>query len=180
MTQDLTKLLDALTKLTPQLEKISDQLSDAIINGEVSKQVEPSEKERIYYRPTKGEKYFVICDTGIVDDYIWMDDPTDNDYSNMGNVFRTREDAERELERIKVIAEMRKFAAPPYYLRDKKYGDQTVWYMACHCENVIIPINVKLNHFLATDMVFLTRDDIEKCIETVGEERIVKYWFGRG
>lgn len=69
-----------------------------------------TQKESGVWKPEYGQKYWLITDDGEV---VW------NNYSNsqntrylMGNCFKTEDEAKFALEKLKVIAELKRFAEP--------------------------------------------------------------------
>lgn len=62
--------------------------------------------EKLRWKPSQGTTYFHIIIVGGIaqtDNYIWMDDATDKNNYEMGNCFKTKEEAEAKLEQIKQI-----------------------------------------------------------------------------
>lgn len=55
------------------------------------------------WKPTIGDKYWIIVTDGVVGNLIWNDDPADNKLFSLGNCFRIREDAEGMLKKIKKL-----------------------------------------------------------------------------
>ena len=53
--------------------------------------------------PQKGDKYYCLDSTGFIRDTNYDDYPLDNDRREFGNFFRTREEAEAALEKIKRV-----------------------------------------------------------------------------
>jgi len=60
--------------------------------------------------PENGEQYFFLISTGEADDNAFTDCDTDKARLAIGNVFPTKEAAERHVERLKVIQELRVMA----------------------------------------------------------------------
>lgn len=62
--------------------------------------------EKLRWKPDQGTAYFHIFIAGgivNIDDHIWVDDATDKNYYEMGNCFKTKEEAEAKLEQIEQI-----------------------------------------------------------------------------
>jgi hypothetical protein len=62
--------------------------------------------EKYRWKPDQGTAYFhIFIAGGIVrtNNYIWTDDAADKNYYEMGNCFKTKEEAEAKLEQIKQI-----------------------------------------------------------------------------
>lgn len=87
---------------------------------------------------------------------------------DIGNLFRTREDAGFAAERLKVLAEMKEWAG--------NYDD--LWILLYAGPNkAIVPEIVTNGEFTRGEMRFATREDAENCIRAVGADRIIKYYF---
>lgn len=62
--------------------------------------------EKYKWKPTENTKYFHILiagGTALVDHYLWKNDEVDRNYYELGNCFKTREEAEAKLEQIKKL-----------------------------------------------------------------------------
>ena len=70
-----------------------------LVNAEVPTVVEVKER----WKPKNGESYFFISGDGLVNLSDWDNDVFDNYYYNFGNCFRTKEEAEKALERVKEL-----------------------------------------------------------------------------
>lgn len=117
------------------------------------------------WKPKKGEEYCIICDA--VGTYVWDNDDSDNSYYNTCNVFKTRDAAKFELERMRALAEMREWAGnwdDPYELS----------YDGCDVE----AIRDALVCVSYGELRFATKEDAENCIKAVGKDRLIKYYFG--
>ena len=134
--------------------------------AELEEQVE-QEKEF----PQSGERYYYIQASGRVDSVYWGEDDTDFQIRGMGNTFRTKEEAEFSVEKLKVEAELRKFSRP------FEYGKF----------NYHLLFDIDGNNF-RTDVTsycpsqgaiyFESEEKAQEAVSTVGEERIKKYIFG--
>lgn len=51
--------------------------------------------------PQEGDKYLWVGSTGFIHESYFDDAPLDNDRRGFGNMFRTREEADAALERVK-------------------------------------------------------------------------------
>jgi hypothetical protein len=88
---------------TPEeIQELNDQLADE------SKQWNPDtmQIEKLRWKPTKGTKYFHVFINGgeaQVSFYYWKGDLIDRAFYEMGNCFKTREEAGAKLEQIKKL-----------------------------------------------------------------------------
>ena len=128
------------------------------------------------WRAEGGECYCYIGTDGMI---YWNTEgkwDTDSIRYKFGNYFKTGEEAKFEIERLKVIAELREWATPA------KTFDWDVCYDIKYM--IILESNeVKVDYFTtfqSSDLYFKTREQAENAIEAVGRERLIKYYFRRG
>ena len=121
--------------------------------------------------PQDGDEYWLIEDSTGVGKFIWEGDDFDNQHLPVGNVFRTKEQAEFAVEKLKVEAELRKFSVPfePmvdnfYMVLDLSDGDIGFWSMVYSKAQGVI--------------YFESKKTAIEAIQSVGKERIKKYLFG--
>lgn len=120
------------------------------------------------WKPAYAEQYYILWCTGAIEETCWAGIEIDNKEYDIGNVFRTKAEAEFAATRLKVIAEMREWAghnydgAYIYYHRPSDEimiawdGDSTCCFGSIH---------------------FKCIDDAENCVKAVGKDRIKKYYF---
>lgn len=129
-----------------------------------------AEKENKQYKPKDGDKYWIISHNGYVVQVRWMGDEAEDDIYAIGNVFRTQEEAEFRAEQLKVEAELRRFARPfksdseNYTLGYRHLYDkiEMTFFETIQCGNLYFP----------------SKEIAQKAIDTVGADRIKKYYFG--
>lgn len=161
------EILEEITELKERLNKLE-------------KMVDSSTLPNKRWRAKKDDEYYFIGTAGSInhdtENVVALDDLR---YA-IGNYFKTEEQAEFEVERLKVIAELREWATPISEFncedsRKKKY--------------VIVNINKGENSYLAVDffytnqvcdLCFQSEEVAKSAIESVGEDRIIKYFFRRG
>ena len=134
--------------------------------AELEEQVE-QEKEF----PQFGDDYwYVDSDTDVLD-VAWYGGEYDQGRLSINNVFKTKDQAEFAVEKLKVEAELRKFSRP------FEYGKF----------NYCLLFDIDGNNF-RTDVTsycpsqgaiyFESEEKAQEAVSTVGEERIKKYIFG--
>ena len=131
------------------------------------------------WKPKKGNKYYYIGSAGSIFNYDCREDILDAAHLNIGNYFKTEEDAKHIVEKFKVIRELQKFAnenneekidwknfnqCKYKIFYDAEDGDLYVDY-SIQCESE--PFNIYFTSFTIA----------KKAIEAVGEDRIKKYYF---
>lgn len=159
------------TKLTPE----ENAVIDAILrkNNAI---VEPEKANKVW-EPKAGEKFYSIIGTGEVttctcykcDDY--------RERHSIGNCFRTKEEAEFAVERLKVIAELRRFAEehdePILWSSDSSVMKYSIIYDH-YCDWVV----AKCTHTMQEATIYFSSLEIANAaIEAIGEDRLKKYYF---
>ena len=121
--------------------------------------------------PQAGDMYWYIDNDGEVMEMEWQGNEYDQGRLSIGNVFKTKEEAEFAAEKLRVETELRKFSRP------FKYGDWNFEILWNNHEN-----NTELDwsgYVVRQSVIYFESGEIaEKAIEAVGKERIKKYIFG--
>lgn len=143
-----------LADLQSQIE----ELKQAEIEEDSPKPPHPRWKPeigQIYYHVYRGDDLWY----GFEQDY--------NSYA-VGDVFKTRSEAEFTAERLKVLAEMREWSGKPndHYRLALDYN-----------MSELIANRTDCPYLINSDMRFATKEDAENCINAVGADRIKKYYF---
>ena len=121
--------------------------------------------------PQNGDNYWYINPLGIVLRDEWLDFVSERYMIEIGNVFKTEQDAHFAVEKLKVEAELRKFSRP------FEYGKF----------NYCLLFDIDGNNF-RTDVTsycpsqgaiyFESEEKAQEAVSAVGKERIKKYIFG--
>lgn len=128
------------------------------------------------WKPDKGGSYYAIgnSDFGFYpwtdngwSACIWSDGPEDEFNYAIGRVCHTEKEALEEIERLKVLAEMREWTG--------NWNDP--WYLRFFDGNIAVNERILTTMNLG-ELRFACKDDAENCIRVVGEDRIKKYYFG--
>lgn len=134
-------------------------------------------------KPTKsvwdlknGDVYYFLTSYGYVMKTVWVNTGADNEKLSIGNAFLTEEDAEFARERLKVIAELKKYAKdfsdeewanedlPKYRIGfDYKYG--------CYSYRIT-------RQGRGLEIYFESIEKANEAIKAVGEDRMKKYCLG--
>ena len=129
-----------------------------------------AEKENEPWQPKYGEKYWFINYCNVVAASTWYGDQIDIGRYAISNVFRTLQEAEFRAEQLKVEAELKLFVRP-FKNNSKNY---TIQYW--HSDE---KIDITYFENMQCGNVYFPSEEIaQKAIDTVGEERIKKYYFG--
>ena len=133
--------------------------------AELEEQVEQEEEF-----PQKYDDYWYVDDDTEVLSQKWHNSEYDEGRLSIDNIFKTKEQADFAVEKLKVEAELRKFGRP-FILGEEN------WYL-----NMIRSkdITIAYDHYNIHQgtVYFKSKDKVKEVIEIIGEERIKKYLFG--
>ena len=157
---------------------IFDNFTQETITNTLQEDWEVVEESKVW-KPEKDGHYYYYNDTGHIYESCYDGDSTDKNRLEFGNCFKTKEEAEHRVEKLKVINELKKFALENNEaeidwnnLSQKKYviiydpENQNVD-VYCYWRTQYIPFNI---HFTSEKIA-------QKAIETIGEDRIRRYYF---
>ena len=124
--------------------------------------------------PQYGDEYFYVQSDGSIDFNIWTNTNGDKRCRDIGNIYRTEEDAQFVVERRKVRAELYKRAIHgPIVWND----DTSYWHLVYNItSHELFPGLAK--GYVTDDIFFNTAADVQRAIDAVGEDRILKYMMG--
>ena len=157
--EEIAELKDRLNKL----EKMYDSL-------ELPNKRWRGENGDVYYFIGAGGKVCLDRDNEVTEDGMRY---------ALGNYFKTKGEAEFEAERLKVIAELKEWATP---ISEFTWSDDTRKY-------ALVVVNMGESSCLevgfyytnqVSDLYFESKEVAKRAIESIGEERIIKYYFRRG
>ena len=129
------------------------------------------EIEEEEFKLERGDEYWVVKSDGQVGDHIWTDHLYDDIALENNAIFRTREEAEFEAERLKVLRGLEKLGRP-----FKPHEDN---YVIAFSHNA----GLKVVGYVTTvtsygNYYFDSEEEAREAIEKIGEDRIKKYLFG--
>lgn len=150
--------------LQEEILKIKNEMID-----EFDKRVEALKEEQEF--PQSGDDYWYIDDEGDLSDIIYTNHRADRYRQKVGNIYRTEDEAEFALEKLKVEAELLKLS-DSWDLEITQYTFSFNWEVG-EIEAEYPDYNQYPNSYY-----FNSVDDLQQAIETVGEKRIKKYIFG--
>lgn len=157
-------ITQTLSRVKEDLQKVADT------NKEENKKKEVNKR----WKPKFGENYFSIVSFDNITSLEWKNDVFDNKHYNTRNVFKTIEEAEFEVECRKIMIELQNYA-------DKHNGEiahpSYAFWLALDEDDM--SITVENDSFLPPvgTVLFSNGDIAYDAIETIGEDRILKYMF---
>lgn len=120
-------------------------------------------------KPKRGDRYYYVNSFGNVYGDEWNDSVADIDRLGIGNVFETRKEAKFEVERLKILAIMKKYSRPfiqgerNYYIEFDYNRDSIVINLFRYC-------NIGIYYFESEEIA-------QKVIDEIGEDKLKKYYF---
>lgn len=154
------------------LQKTFDSLQKVI---ETDKEEQKKKETKNHWKPITSEKYFFTYSDGDVDSVIWTENKADKGRYGLRNVFRTKEDAEFEVERRKIIAELQNYADD--YNGEISNPSDAFW-IAFDEDDMSITVEMESYLPPVGTVLFSDADTAYDAIESIGEDRIIKYMFG--
>ena len=130
------------------------------------------EKEGVkQYRPTIGDEYWFINTVGGTSLSEWEYDDFDKDVYDIGNTYRTQEEAQFVVEKIRTEAELRRFSKP------FEWGGNNYHILSDMNDSALTIGNMSFYRSQGT-IYFESEEKAEEAIRMVGKKRIEKYIFG--
>lgn len=131
------------------------------------------------WKPKKGDKYYYIGSAGSIFNYDCREDILDVAHLNIGNYFKTEEDAKHMVEKFKVIRELQKFANENNEEKiDWKNFNQCKYKIFYDAEDGDLYVDYSIQCESEPFNIYFTSFKIAKrAIEEIGEDRIKKYYF---
>lgn len=127
------------------------------------------------WKPETGDKIYYVSSTGqVYEDTFWASSTCDNDKVSFKNVFKTREDAKKMLEKLKIINRLRE-------LSNVKFVDDSskIRYSVSYDLDTkkVCPTINRYSRILPFELYFETANDCQNAINEIGEENLKKYYF---
>lgn len=141
--------------------------------------VEETKSKVKVWKPNKNEKYCYIGGDGEIYHTVNANLTVDYCIFSIGNYFKTDEEAEHMVEKLKVIRELQDFALEH---NDEEIdwvdNEQDKWAICYDIEDKEIAYESgKKIKSVPFNVYFATEQDCERAIKKIGEDRIKKYYF---
>lgn len=152
-----------MMKLQEEILKIKNEMID-----EFDRRVEALKVDEQEF-PKRGDKYHFIEATGRIDWFQWNESDFGLRAQDIGNIYKTDEEAQFAREKLKVEAELRKFSRP------FMWGTENT---AILFDGDGFKFDTRLAYVFQGTIYFESEEKAKQAIQSVGEDRIKKYIFG--
>lgn len=163
-------------KLEKELTELQEQINNMQKKLDKLKQIKSEEKEG-KWKPKINKRYYFINDLGTVDWTNWCDDQIDNFRYLIGNIFRTQEEAEFCLEKIKIRSKFKDFIKERS--KDLDWGNsnsrQMKYYLYYDNKYKQIEINSCIYAKIQGVIYASDRSILQDAIKEIGEQDVKKY-----
>ena len=162
-----------------KLKDLLKDVQDVELTPEQEKQIKEylGIKEPKRFVPNYGDIYYYITSDGYIIESVYCI-TSDRDRLTMGNCFKTKEEAEFAVEKIRVYQELKQFADENNGPINWKKSD---FHKVCICYNHTAG-RIEFSCHQYTDVLgtfyFSSKELAQQAIKKIGEDRIKKYLFG--
>ena len=135
-------------------------------------------KDTKVWKPQTNDIYYYIYSAGNIFENTWVNIYNDEIRYEIGNCFKTREEADFMVERLKVINELKRFAIEHNECEIDWYDTNQAKYFISYDlinEEIVYCLNNFLKH---NDIYFTSKEIAMNCVKEIGENRIKKYYLG--
>lgn len=178
VVKEIESTLYVIDELDGKLKAMTAKVNE--LQTELAELKKQAEAEKF---PKKGDTYYAIDIDGEVRSSTWYDVEIDHKITSIGNRFKTREEAEKtveffksEHEKLAILRDLSEFAEPA----DTPWRGHNHWHFLCSMQTGkfwYLKDDGSCTYKLPV-VHFATKEDAEKAVKAVGEERIKKYLFG--
>jgi hypothetical protein len=131
------------------------------------------------WKPREGELYFYINSNGEIE-YRYYKNRNINDkrrICNIGNYFKTEEEEDHTMEKLKVIRELQDLSNIKLNMSDYVKNNRIYYIAYDFTQNRIVPLFDNISKNIPFNVYFSTKEDCEKAITKIGKERLERYYF---
>lgn len=124
--------------------------------------------------PESGDTIYYVSSTGhVYEDTFCACSKCDNDKVSFNNVFKTKEDAKKMLEKLKIINRLIELSNKDF--KDDESNKYVIYYSTAY--NSVSYQQHTCVKELPFNIYFATIEDCENAINEIGEENLKKYYF---
>lgn len=134
------------------------------------------EKNKIkVWEPSLGDLYYYINSNGDIKFSYYNTRSIDK--RCIGNFFKTDEEADHMVEKLKVIRELQDLSNIKLNMSDYVKNNGIYYIAYDFTQNRIVPLFDNISRNIPFNVYFSTKEDCEKAITKIGKERLERYYF---
>ena len=134
------------------------------------------EKNKIkVWEPSLGDLYYYINSNGDIKFSYYNTRSIDK--RCIGNFFKTDEEADHMLEKLKVIRELQDLSNIKFNMSDYLKNNKIYYIAYDFTQNRIVPLFDNISRNIPFNVYFSAKEDCEKAITKIGKERLERYYF---
>lgn len=134
------------------------------------------EKNKIkVWEPSLGDLYYYINSNGDIKFSYYNTRSIDK--RCIGNFFKTDEEADHMVEKLKVIRELQDLSNIKLNMSDYVKNNRIYYIAYDFTQNRIVPLFDNISRNIPFNVYFSTKEDCEKAITKIGKERLERYYF---
>lgn len=139
--------------------------------------VEETKSKVKVWKPNKNEKFCYIGGDGDIYHTVNVNLTADDCIFSIGNFFKTDEEAEHMVEKLKVIRELQDLSNIKFNMSDYVKNNGIYYIAYDFTQNRIVPLFDNISRNIPFNVYFSTKEDCEKAITKIGKERLERYYF---
>lgn len=155
-----------------KLKELLEQYGEYTVPQELIEKLDPPKPQSIWDLKS-FDKYFLLYADGVVTEYEWRENGyISNNYRDQGNIFITKEEAEKEAERKEVETLLLKFGGRRLF----KNGEENWVIRYNHVQSSFEYGYLNVTQY-SSCIYFDTKEQAEKAVQEIGKDRIFKALF---
>ena len=127
--------------------------------------------------PVEGELWYKIIGDGCTESHNWYNNDFCWQHYAIGNCFKTKAKAEFAIEKLKVIAELRRIAEKYNEVVDDTKSNRFIYELRYDKNDDIIYVHARMYDQINQAITFSSSEISRKAIDCIGEQRLKKYYF---
>lgn len=129
------------------------------------------------WKPEVEEKFYTLFGDGSINELTWYSDVYSIKRYEIGNCFKTKDEAKFALEKLKVITELKRYALE-HNEKEIDWNDEVQDKFGLYFYHQSKKILINTYTSCQTTFIYFTSKEIaQAAIEAIGEERLKKYYF---
>lgn len=133
-------------------------------------------KKSKVWMPEENEKYYFLGPSGLINSSFYEEVFDEGKYS-IGNCFHTEKEAKFIVEKLKVITELQRFAKENNEKINWNNSEEQKYFLAYDFNCGIVTIEYTNMKIKLSTIYFSSIEIAKKAVETIGEQKLKKYYF---